>query len=235
VTENNQRPQLEYARESPWHRRRSARLVVLLCFGLLVLSATARWGNQMLMRIKAKYYFNQSMAWTAPSDYVAYQRHTQGWMPDGTVAVPWQNFYQNYTGSLPVSVGTLFLHERTSRGGNRRLVAVDVVGAEPHLGRVHANMRVFSPPVGIAWPKQRTTSIATLPLATNDGLFKIFAGQPDPNDPSHFTIVYEGGNHRGVIDGWLQDGDNVLLELRRESVTTRPVTSPAQPLPASSP
>lgn len=45
-----------------------------------------------------------------------------------------------------------------------------------------------------------------------DGRF--FAGQPDPNDESHFTIDYEVDGIRNTIDGWLLDDDTVKLEPR---------------------
>jgi hypothetical protein len=30
---------------------------------------------------------------------------------------------------------------------------------------------------------------------------RFFAGQPDPNDPSHFTLRYELSGQPGIIDG----------------------------------
>jgi hypothetical protein len=44
---------------------------------------------------------------------------------------------------------------------------------------------------------------------------RIFAGQADPNDASHFTIEYEWPSGvRGTIDGWLRDDDHVDLQIR---------------------
>jgi hypothetical protein len=42
-------------------------------------------------------------------------------------------------------------------------------------------------------------------------VLRIFAGQPDPNDPTHFTIDYQLDGRDGVIDGWLKDD---AVELR---------------------
>lgn len=36
-------------------------------------------------------------------------------------------------------------------------------------------------------------------------LLRFFAGQADPNDPSHFTIGYEANGRRGIIDGTVRD------------------------------
>ena len=40
---------------------------------------------------------------------------------------------------------------------------------------------------------------------------RVYAGQPDAADASHFTIAYEIDGRPGVIDGWLRDQG---LELR---------------------
>ncbi len=45
--------------------------------------------------------------------------------------------------------------------------------------------------------------------------FKIFAGQPDPVDESHFTINCELDGQTAIIDGWLMPDDTVKLERRR--------------------
>ncbi|MCY2953881.1 MAG: hypothetical protein NTU53_18210 [Planctomycetota bacterium] len=43
---------------------------------------------------------------------------------------------------------------------------------------------------------------------------QLFAGQPDPVDASRFTIGYEAGDTKGVIDGCLKDDDTIVLKLR---------------------
>lgn len=46
------------------------------------------------------------------------------------------------------------------------------------------------------------------------GLWRIFAGQSDPTDPTHFTIPYDIDGKPGVIDGRLTDGDRLMLTPR---------------------
>lgn len=53
-------------------------------------------------------------------------------------------------------------------------------------------------------------STLELPLAVSDEL-RVLAGQPDPRDPSHFTIRYDLNGQPGVIDGWLDAGRVVRL------------------------
>jgi len=45
---------------------------------------------------------------------------------------------------------------------------------------------------------------------------RVFAGQVDSADPSHFTIRYEYNEKPGMVDGWLKGGSNgsVYVELK---------------------
>jgi len=40
---------------------------------------------------------------------------------------------------------------------------------------------------------------------------RIYAGQPDPKDPSHFTICYVVDGQPCILDGRLDDNDAVTL------------------------
>src|SRR5699024_3764914 len=56
----------------------------------------------------------------------------------------------------------------------------------------------------------RTAKIQPAIEALN--VLRLFAGQSDPNDPSHFTIAYELDGVRGVIDGSvLEDGVKLVV------------------------
>lgn len=56
-----------------------------------------------------------------------------------------------------------------------------------------------------------------------DNLFhiRVYAGQPDSADESHFTIRYEINNKNDIIDGYLQDDGSVTLACRAGD-STRP-------------
>ena len=53
-------------------------------------------------------------------------------------------------------------------------------------------------------------SIDVTPEIDYGNALRFFAGQPDPNDASHFTIAYQADGRDGVIDGWLKDNGLVL-------------------------
>jgi hypothetical protein len=129
----------------------------------------------------------------------------------------------------------IFMHERVSPGGHRRLVVVEAPTD------VDFQFRRF-PLIPAAWfgsLKPITFSNAAeeinfgynllkddsqelrgrdLPDAKRDRdrhlktPLRIFFGQPDHKDASHFTINYEVGAEPGVIDGWLRDDDAVILQ-----------------------
>ena len=217
------RPQLEYGSVPPWHRRRSSRRVVALCFGLIVLSFCLRWGNIFVERVKARYWFGQCMTYQAPKGTVGLEPHSNGWAV--WTPEPWTKFCLHWSGSAPMTAGTLFLHERKTRTGASRLVAVDVVGFTGR-GTVQVQSWVFAPPVSIAPARCKLAVFGVLGMPGDAMNLRIYAGEPDAEDSSHFVMKYEAGAKSGLIDGWLRDDETVVLELRDDAAaTTRPDTT----------
>jgi hypothetical protein len=76
-------------------------------------------------------------------------------------------------------------------------------------------------------PDQPNRVVATLeegqrldasPAIDYGNVLRIYAGQPDPEDASHFTIAYALDGHPGTIDGWVRNNG---MELRpREGTRT---------------
>jgi hypothetical protein len=54
------------------------------------------------------------------------------------------------------------------------------------------------------WPTSPGAE-AVVPQVDYGNVLRVFAGQPDPNDPSRFTIPYKLAGRDGVIDGFLKD------------------------------
>ena len=44
--------------------------------------------------------------------------------------------------------------------------------------------------------------------------FRLFAGQADRADPAHFWLPYDLAGETGTIDGWLEAGDRIRLQVR---------------------
>jgi hypothetical protein len=103
----------------------------------------------------------------------------------------------------------LFMHERQSPSGVKRLVVVNctfvrVWGAErmvPSWEIWNVDFRHSDPPSFV-----RSHDSSTYLRLLNARSLRLFAGQADPNDLSHFTIAYSYDHQNGTIDGNLVDG-----------------------------
>ena len=49
------------------------------------------------------------------------------------------------------------------------------------------------------------------------GAMRIFAGQPDALDPSHFTLEFEVGDKHDSLDAWLHSDDTLSISVRNAS------------------
>ena len=145
--------------------------------------------------------------------------------------------------TLPVGYVTtkpypmLFLHERTTPSGQPRVVVVQWVAETGHVadvsrllaGRMHApasrtaaatlidhvQVRVRLPAPD---PSQGRPAGAHALNRQRPQPLTLFAGQPDPDDASHFTIPYAFGENAGVIDGWVSE-DKLVLKPRLGDVS----------------
>jgi hypothetical protein len=123
-----------------------------------------------------------------------------------------------------IKPAVIFLHERISPAGHRRLVCVrygpqsDTFSAEFVYD---FNCDTFAvtpgtwsqPPI---YTPQRWLYDTLVLWPRKPPLVHIFAGQPDPNDPSHFTIRYRIWGQEDVLDGRLLDNDQVTLTARKQ-------------------
>jgi hypothetical protein len=123
-----------------------------------------------------------------------------------------------------INPAVIFLHERISPAGHRRLVCVrygpqgDTFSAQfvqslncdtfTVIPGTWSQPPIYTPQgwefdVLTGWPRKPP-------------LVRIFAGQPDPNDPAHFTIRYRIWGQEDVLDGRLLDNDQVTLTFRKQ-------------------
>jgi hypothetical protein len=209
-------PRLDYAPPSPWHRRRSSRQVALLCFLLIAGTVCFRWGRVAVNQVQANFAFQRCIKYLAAPNAIAYESDSgriKSVSPDA-----WEEFSLRWSGAASMTLGTLFLHERSTLG-KRRLVAVDLLGGDGPTIQIQAS--VFAPPVALAPARRKSATVRTIPLPPHPPL-RIFQGQIDPTDPTHFTIRYETENTSGLLDGWLRDDDTAVIE-PRETPATLPV------------
>jgi hypothetical protein len=149
----------------------------------------------------------------------------------------WQRFCSLYFPSGLKSSGSAFLHLRQNSRGEKRLVAVNISLANIPHSMIEWNSHVIKP--GSIWETPQESPLRTAGILCSSWVtvfgyhdnkdsstlilpfhVTVFAGIPDSNDPSHFTFYYDTNNERKIIDGYLRDDDDVLLEERRP--TTQP-------------
>lgn len=152
----------------------------------------------------------------APSPATAAALGVSGWDKLAAVVLP-----RSYSPFINPAV--IFLHERISPAGHRRLVCVRYgpQGDSFAAQFIQAlNCETFTvtpgtwnqPPIytPLGWAYDVETGWPRKPP-----LVRIFAGQTDPNDPAHFTIRYRMWGQEDVVDGRLLDNDRVTLTFRK--------------------
>lgn len=126
----------------------------------------------------------------------------------------------NIAKSLPFPQA-LFLHERISPSGHRRLVFVETLMTNALSITAGLEPRVIAPGT-LGSPARELTLQKQINFSGRYIEAQFYFGQVDPSDASHFTIdfdVKEEGRH-GTIDAHLQDDDTISFKLR-DPATTR--------------
>jgi hypothetical protein len=154
------------------------------------------------------YWQSRCMNYSAPADRIVYSTRGSVWV----IPAEWSKFYALMSPPGLHSEATVFLRERISPMGNRRLVAVDMLRA--NHGMLLPVGRVIIPGSAIASPTEYPQHRGIIPEAAVDSDSIIIAGQPDAVDASHFTIRMIENGTQMIFDGWLRDDDQVLLEPR---------------------
>lgn len=124
----------------------------------------------------------------------------------------------------------LFCHERNNRrlSGERQAL---IVKLESTRGGIFDSQNAWIFDVNavlLAWTGElgiRSWKVRLLvPTDLNAETYKVrfYAGQPDPQDETHFTIPYEIDGHPGIIDGWLGPLSQPVLKVR-SGPATRPL------------
>ena len=225
--------ELNYAQPLPWYRRHARRAVV----GLLIVAAiscAAVWSIRFMQQVQLVLDQRRATKWVEPPKTIIF---SEGYPQDALTMLP-PAYRFDYPGVFgdphdPVRIirtpanfpasgadGSVFLHARRSGTTGVRLVNVTV-----------ANRNPFDDPTRKAIGLQAVVDVpATLRLGSGSGpafdfpngtcslsvskTIRVYAGQPDPTDESHFTIDYEADGKTNTIDGWLMPDDSVKLEPR---------------------
>jgi hypothetical protein len=153
-----------------------------------------------------------------PTTVQAAAFYPQCWRALGTIA-RWP-----IAGLLGVGHGgngaIIFLHERMSSAGHRRLVSVSYAPDTDSF--VPGYNYVASATTPATWSGQRTAPRpwitefqSTSRTPRHPPLVRVFAGQLDLSDRAHFTIRYQMWGQEDVLDGRLRDDDWITLTPRQ--------------------
>jgi hypothetical protein len=221
--------ELEYAPLPPLRQRRSFRramlaagIVAIVVCGWIMLPRY--WRNaQAALRDR------QWMAYTRPPTRIAFEpaglKAQELFQPGlGYIMRPGGVFHDVDVAGFPDD--PLFLHARRRPDGERRLVCVSIgyESGKPIRLQFEADVLV---PATVARPGWRgPTVVSSLPQDAAGKPPRIYAGQPDAADETHFTMRYEFPEARngvlkvrnGVIHGYLRDNDTVELKVEEEPV-----------------
>jgi hypothetical protein len=267
-----------YRYEPSLNRKRWARRLVAIVTGGLLIGVCVRYWHSALQLAVIRYEIWQSSRFEMPAEAIALDTTSAG----GDVLIAgsrayhrvvdptmprylWPTTYEyaplvDIAQSMPnpnrlaiCAQSVIFLHERTSAAGHRRLVVVSL----PSDFDFTFQREVLIPSVGLAgWPKSAVdlehfpdrdgmiwyfnhmslvlepdlAPFQELRTRTPDEEVRIFFGQIDSQDASRFTIKYDIGNQSGIINGQLKDDDTVTLTANgpRAAKTLYPPQNPNQ-------
>lgn len=226
---------LDYARHAPWHRRRWKRLIL---GALLLLLVAIGWERYPAVRTQARFLYWQGkcIAYQAPPDQEIVPADPVTQSAGTGRPQAWREFKSLLNPPGPGNFlawgipenNTVFLHERISPKGNRRLVVIETPNPERRYGGVWETIfytvHVIELGTVLVPPKDTDPLGSGLRMFPNSlARTRIFAGQADPQDPSHFTIrTLTGVSNEIVYDGWLRDDDSVIIT-QRANGSSRPV------------
>jgi hypothetical protein len=232
---------IDYAPRPKWHRRWWRATVLAVVVSCII--AARRPMIEAWNRVTLLYWQRQCMNFSLPPDQVVYDegpnamalaakggeylrcqfppvRNNSPIVAPAAIFVP--GCWEHFGAHLPFYSGggaVLFLHEMISKSGVHRLVSIEHSPndhAQVFVPGYDVNEQIFEPgtvavapkPVPMLFPYDVIEAFGNPPQA-----LKIYAGQIDPADPSHFTIRYEMWGQTDVVDGRLDPTGN-WIELK---------------------
>jgi hypothetical protein len=260
--------QLEYGRQAPiWRRRKLIAIVVgIVVIGLGLVLSWRRLSDVYELwcyRREARTWYELGATWVEPPTRLKYTENPAD-APDGhfvrsygrSSAGPFTGFASFGGGKVdrlplfngagkPILAGSpdevmLFAHLRTNEAGLTRLICVHA----PHFHGSKLGIDVAQ--IGLLNGEYRIIHGNYMQMEMSGmcgpGEIRLYAGQPDPADPSRFSIPFEARGRSGHINGIFKAGEtsasdpasariemeinaNVELTIHLDA-TTQPSTNP---------
>ena len=209
-------PELDYAPPPPVHGRRAFRRALVA--GTLISLLIAGWAfvPRYWRVIQFMGWQRAAMRFTLPPDTVVVEpdrvRGAKLWQvgSDYVTRPPGSVYHVPRINGERRTSDMIFIHGRRRPDGGVRLVQV----SEGMDGGGKAILTAWvAKPVTVLHPQMGGFDCeAALPPGPPGERPRLYAGQPDPNDPSRFTIRYEYTDRAGTTYGRLLDDDTVSFE-----------------------
>lgn len=223
---------LEYAPAAPIRRRKRVRRIATVCVLLALSLAAWRWGPGGWRTARVLYHQRTCMRYTASPEQVVFDTDPTRVAqlaadPNFVVAggcayrKPPDDWAAIYTSRMtPRPSAAIFLHA-LQRGGMTRLVEVErVVGKNqsPYFIIDYDVEAHVLTPATIKQPRATEvlngSELDVLDSVGPKNDIRIFAGQIDPADPSHFTVRFESRGKTKMADGYLQPDSTLRMAVR---------------------
>jgi hypothetical protein len=138
----------------------------------------------------------------------------------------WTHFRDACQSPVPPMDCPIYIHTISDRHGNASIIAVQIVSSFGGADSPRLTVDVIKPGTLFEYPSVAPVVARPFQFDNNSEgsaypqfTFKIFTGQPDPADPSHFTIDYDLNGQRHTLDGYINEQDVLTMEKRKESST----------------
>jgi len=121
--------------------------------------------------------------------------------------------YCNLPGGFPMPV---FLHGRTDSRGRQRLTLVHLAERVEDAAELTMTFTLAShaPITPWGYPKMQASDCRlVVPGVPNTTPMRFYAGQPDPEDRSRFSLTFEIDGTRSTINGILNDDGSIKLRM----------------------
>jgi len=201
----------------------------------LALAVGWRWGRGWRDKAVLLYHQRACMMYTAPPQQVVFDSdpsrvailaHDPNYaIVRGCAFRNPPGHWDSYTAAIGNSMALrgsqralLFLHECRSPDGSRFLVEIERTAAADEsayfIQSYDVESNVYRPATA---SRPAVYVMNAYPIDVMDSTLphtdiRIYAGQPDPADPSHFTIRYETGGKTRTVDGRVDNQGHLSLD-----------------------
>ena len=196
---------LNYQPADATRRHRNNRRAAIAMIVTAVVGSAIIWGPPGFHWVEFLYWQRRGLNYSQPPSHVVYEFNSLA--PSFDPVPEERNFRGDSVFNHPI-----FLHERQRPDGVKRLVAFEFFGNWRPMGLCG---EVWAPTWSSRPKTIQGTNVVSVGLTKgNYDHLKIYAGQTDPTDPTHFTFDYEMNGTHHTVDVRLTNIDRLVMSER---------------------